>query len=643
MIVNAMTAPRKRINARDDDAFDLVIVGYYDGPNPYLNRNALVFDFSLTHTPEPPPIATLHRQLVRRFPKLTLSATYAELFAQTLQQICQLDWGIDIERFSLSAHSDDVQRIAVECLHIDTTWDALYLTWDWWESLHQTQTPDFDFETRFSELQRQFNRSIYGGPTTYALLRAAWVRDIPTMYLPDEGLIQYGYGRYARRGIATTFDGDSHIDSDFTCRKDDCKRFLKRRGFPVPVGEVVDCLEDAVEVALAIGYPVVVKPLMGHKGIGVTAGIVDETELAFAWQKAVESLPLAEGDVPRIIVESLVTGDDYRLLCVNGRFVAALKREPAFVIGDGRHTLKRLIDLENATPMRADTATSPLGKIRSDDAMLNYLAEQKLSLDSIPPVGHKVKLRKVANLSLGGVSENVTHRIHPDNIALCNAIASQFKLLCLGIDALTTDISQPWQESDFGIIEINAAPGIAMHLNPAYGDPIDVPGKIMEALFPDLQRTRMATVLFNRLYEEELQPLLEGLQRQFPTLTIGGLCGDGVWLDLQRQPFFRRDYGRNIRSLLRHAQLDLMIMECWGDLFYEQGCTVQGAHLIILNDPSPGEKLLSRDLLKGGTLVTKTHQKITIRRERGIETHRLSHPHELNTLYLQEISRLLQA
>ncbi len=645
-----MTTPRPRINARATDAFDLIVVRFYDGPNPYLGRRALVWDFALTGAPTPPPLVAIHRLLTARFPTAAFpappssaaAADYAALFGHTVRVISQLDWGLQLTQLAIEARPDGVQRVAVECLHGDTTWDSLYLAWDWWESLHQpAAAAELAFDSRFTALQQQFNRSIYGGPTTYSLLRAAAERQIPTLFLADEGLIQYGYGRHARRGIATTFDRDSHLDSDFTCRKDDCKQFLHQRGFPVPTGEVVDNLDDALEVAAALGYPVVVKPLMGHKGIGVTAGIDDDAQLAFAWQKAVETLPPEAQEAPAIIVERFVVGDDYRLLCVNGQFAAALKREPAFVIGDGKRTIRQLIDAENATPARADTATSPLGKIRCDDAMAQCLAEQRLAEATVLPKGQKVKLRKVANLSLGGVSENVTDRIHPANVALCNAIASQFQLLCLGIDALTGDISRPWDGGDFGIIEINAAPGIAMHLNPAVGAPVDVPGKILDALFPDPLKARMPTVLFNRLYEETLEPLLLALQRQFPRLTLGGMCGDGVWLDGQRQPFSRRHYARNVRHLLRHPHLDLLIVECWGDLFYDEGCPVQGAHLVVLDNPSSGEKLLSRELLPGGTLITKQQHQLSFRRGSRLETQRLDANADLVALYLREIAALL--
>src|SRR4028119_2285121 len=146
-----------------------------------------------------------------------------------------------------------------------------------------------------------FRRSVYGGPTVYALLHTAYDKGIPTFYLWDEGLMQYGYGKKQVRGIATTFDCDSHIDSDFTTRKDDCKAFLHTLGFPVPKGNIVVSREEAISVAKAIGYPVAVKPVVGHKGIGVTADVQNAEELKFAFDRAIDAVP--EDQAIEVIVE----------------------------------------------------------------------------------------------------------------------------------------------------------------------------------------------------------------------------------------------------------------------------------------------------------------------------------------------------
>jgi cyanophycin synthetase len=237
-------------------------------------------------------------------------------------------------------------------------------------------------------LQNIFRRSVYGGPTVYALLRKAYEKGIPAFYLWDEGLMQYGYGRKQVRGIATTFDGDSHIDSDFTTRKDDCKAFLATLGFPVPKGEIVTSREGALDAAEDIGYPVAIKPVVGHKGIGVTADVRNSEELRAAFNRAVKAIP--EEQSIRVIVEKSISGSDFRLLCVNGRFVAATERRPASIVGDGYSTISELIDRENRADARRDTPTSAMSKIQLDEAMDMYLEEQGLSLDSIVKDGQRV-------------------------------------------------------------------------------------------------------------------------------------------------------------------------------------------------------------------------------------------------------------
>lgn len=332
-----------RINARETDAFDIANVRHFIGPNPYLDSEALVLDFALTGQPVPLSLPDLQAKAAEQFPSLRLppesrehGADYATLFARTASEAGKLKMGLHLSKWSIKRY-DRFDRVALQTLHKGTQKGVVYFVWDWFEALNQGEA--FDFDGRFVELQESFSNSVYGGPSTYSLIRAAHKRGIPTTYLWDEGLVQYGYGSRQVRGASTTFDRDSQLDSDFTTRKDDCKLFLEEYGYPVPTGEVVESLEEALDMAENIGYPVVIKPLSGHKGIGVTANIQDPDQLEFAFDKAVESMH--EEGPPQIIVEKFVTGHDYRLLCVAGDFVAAVKREPASVTGDGRSTVGR--------------------------------------------------------------------------------------------------------------------------------------------------------------------------------------------------------------------------------------------------------------------------------------------------------------
>nr|WP_242025766.1 cyanophycin synthetase [Leptolyngbya sp. FACHB-36] len=450
--------------------------------------------------------------------------------------------------------------------------------------------------------------------------------------------MQYGYGKKQVRGVATTFDTDSHLDSDFTTRKDDCKAFLGSLGFPVPKGSVVVSLDEALSEARRIGYPVAIKPVDGHKGIGVTADVQDAEELERAYDRSVAAIP--ENQSVRIIVESSLSGKDYRLLCVNGRFVAATERQPASIVGDGESTVQELIDRENQSPARTDTPTSPLGKIKTDESMMLYLEEQRLSLESVIEQGRKVFLRKVANLSAGGLSIDATPQVHPDTIILAQDVAQQFRLTCLGIDVIAQDISKSWRESSFGIIEINAAPGIFMHLKPTVGETVDVTSRILETFFESSASARIPIVTFNRVSVEDLLELIDRLLEHHPEWTIGAVCREGVFVN-RSEKNLSRDYNANVLNLLRNRKLDLLIAEYSEDVLEKEGMFYYGSNLVVLDEPSETEKVLTRDALDRSTVVIKHNNTVTIQREGLMEQYSLGPNEAFQRVYLKELATLL--
>ncbi|MCU0537892.1 MAG: cyanophycin synthetase, partial [Hydrococcus sp. Prado102] len=297
-----------RVNARKTDAFDIFNFKFYIGANPYLNTRSLAFDFTLTGNSEPLPLEEYVSIISDRYPHLGEKTyeSYAHLFARTVAEVGKLDMGLHLDNWNVASYPD-YARIAVRSLHERTTREVVYFVWDWFEAI--TQDKEIGFDEPIKTLQNQFRLSVYGGPTVYALLRTADAKGIPTFYLWDEGLMQYGYGKNLIRGIATTFDSDSHIDSDFTTRKDDCKAFLRTLGFPVPQGEIVVFQREALAVAKEIGYPVAVKPVVGHKGIGVTAEVQNADELESAFDRASRAIPAHERI--RIIVEKSIWGSDF--------------------------------------------------------------------------------------------------------------------------------------------------------------------------------------------------------------------------------------------------------------------------------------------------------------------------------------------
>jgi cyanophycin synthetase len=627
-----------RVNARATDAFDLFNFKHYIGPNPYLDTATLVFDFAVNEYRQPLPIDDYVSIVSERYPQPRLAKTYeshAHLFAQTVSEVGKLDMGLYLNHWSVKPYPNYV-RISVQTLHARTTRAVVYLVWDWFEAI--TQDEDFGFEVQIKVLQDLFRQSVYGGPTVYALLRTAYEKSIPTFYLWDEGLMQYGHGKKQVRGVATTFDCDSHLDSDFTTRKDDCKAFLSTLGFPVPKGDIVLSFEEAQAVAREINYPVAVKPVVGHKGIGVTADVQDESELKSAFGRALKAIP--EDQPKQMIVEKSISGADFRLLCVNGRFVAATERRPASIVGDGSSTVSELIKRENQMPARMDTPTSPLSKIQCDESMEMYLDEQGLSLDSTIEAGRTVYLRKVANLSAGGVSIDATRTVHPDNIILAQDIAQHFRLTCLGIDVIARSLAKSWKSGDFGILEINAAPGIFMHLNPAVGESVDVPSHILETFFESRVAARIPIITFNQVSVQELQETIDHILFQHPDWTIGAVCRDAVFVN-RAEKILNRDYNSNVQNLLRNPKLDLLIAEYKEDVLEREGMFYQGSNMVVLNNPTEIEMMLTREILDDSTIVIREGNNISIRRKGLMEQYELGSAELFSRVYLKEIATIL--
>lgn len=636
MVTEAIT-DTIRVNARKSDAFDIFNIKHYMGPNPYLDKAAVVFDFAPTGYMAPRSIDEYVEILGEVYPHLRDQTyeSYPQIFARTVSEVNKLDMGLHLDRWSVKPN-DNSTKIAVETLHARTSRGVIYFVWDWFESI--THGEEFAFETQIKKLQNSFRQSVYGGPTVYALLRTAHDKKIPSFYLWDEGLMQYGYGKKLVRGVATTFDCDSHLDSDFTTRKDDCKAFLGNLGFPVPKGDVVTSLGDALNTADKIGYPVAVKPVSGHKGIGVTADVQNAEELKAAFGRALKGIP--DDQQTQVIVEKSIKGADFRLLCVNGRFVAATERRPAWVVGDGRSTIAQLIERENHKPVRLDTPTSPMSKIQCDEAMEMFLSEQKLSLDSVIDQGRTVYLRKVANLSSGGVSIDATRTVHPDNIILAQDIAQHFKLVCMGIDVISPSLSQSWKSGNFGILEINSAPGVFMHLNPAVGESVDVPSHLLETFFESGEDARIPIITFNQISVQELQQTIDHILLQHPDWTIGAICRDGVFVN-RSEKILHKDYNSNVQSLLRNPKLDLLIAAYAEDILERDGMFYQGSNMVVLDNPTETEMMLARDIIDDSTVVVREGNNISIRRKGLIEQYTLGEDEPFRRVYLKEIPTIL--
>ncbi|WP_431191010.1 cyanophycin synthetase [Leptolyngbya subtilissima] len=344
-----------------------------------------------------------------------------------------------------------------------------------------------DLEQDLADLT-EFRLDAALGPSTEAIVRAAEIQDIPWMQLSTRAMIQLGYGRYQQRVQATLSSKTSILAVELASDKEGTKQILRNAGVPVPRGTVInylDELENAIEDVG--GYPIVIKPLDGNHGRGITIDI-DTFEVA---EEAYE----AAKEVSRgVIVERFYRGRDHRVLVINGRVIAVAERVPAHVVGDGKSTIEQLIDVTNQDPRRGVGHDNLLTRIEVDRTTWQLLDRKGYTLDTVLPEGEMCYLRATANLSTGGIAIDRTDDIHPDNIWVAQRIAKTIGLDIAGIDVVTTDISKPLREVDGVIVEVNAAPGLRMHVCPSVGIARNVAEPILAMLFPPGQPARIPVV-----------------------------------------------------------------------------------------------------------------------------------------------------
>jgi cyanophycin synthetase len=322
------------------------------------------------------------------------------------------------------------------------------------------------------------------GPSAMELVRAAQARDIPVYRLNDASLIQVGQGKYQQRIEAALTSKTSHIAVEIASDKNLANNILADLGLPAPKQRLVYSVDEAMGAAERIGYPVVIKPVDGNHGRGVTVNITAEDGVAAAFENAD-----AEGSA--VVVETMLHGDDHRLLVVNGQLAAAARRVPGHVKGDGRHTIAELVDIVNQDPRRGVGHENVLTRLELDDQAKRLLEEKGYTKKTVPAEGEEVYLRKTANISTGGTAVDVTDTIHPDNKLMAERAIGAIGLDVGAVDFLTTDITKSYRETGGGICEINAGPGLRMHIAPSEGTPRDVGGAIMDMLFPPGTQARV--------------------------------------------------------------------------------------------------------------------------------------------------------
>ena len=334
---------------------------------------------------------------------------------------------------------------------------------------------------------REIRERVRLGPSTGSIVEEAVARDIPWIRLGTNSLVQLGYGVSQMRFQATITCKTSNIAVDIACNKEETKRLLSLASIPVASGGICVDEEDLDDVIKKIGYPIVLKPLDGNHGKGASINVKNRED-------AVAGLAFAKTYSRRVIVEKFITGYDFRVLIIDNKLVAAAKREPAHVKGDGKSSIAELIAITNLDPKRGYGHENVLTQIDVDRDTTDLLEKLNYTLQTIPKAGETVYLKSTANLSTGGTSVDVTDMMHPENIFICERISRVIGLDICGVDIMAENLTQPLKENGGCILEVNAAPGFRMHLAPSEGLPRNVAAPVIDMLYPPGKPSRIPII-----------------------------------------------------------------------------------------------------------------------------------------------------
>ncbi|MEO6490512.1 MAG: cyanophycin synthetase [Ferruginibacter sp.] len=417
------------------------------------------------------------------------------------------------------------------------------------------------------------------GPSTGCIVEEAAKRGIPFIRLNKHSLVQLGYGIHQKRIRATIASTTGNIAVDIACDKEETKNLLGAAEIPVPKGDVVRTEEGLLNSIQRIGFPMVIKPIDGNHGKGNTTNIttLDQALVAFA---------AAKNYGRNVIVEKYITGFDFRILVINYKFICAALRTPASVIGDGKNTIQYLVDETNKDPRRGYGHEKVLTQITVDQFTQKILDEKGYTLDTIAAKNELVFLKPTANLSTGGTSTDVTDEVHPANIVMCERIAKIIGLDICGIDIMATDLRTPVTENGGAILEVNAAPGFRMHIDPSIGLPRNVAEPVVDMLFPKGSAGTIPIIAITGTNGKTTTTRLTAHIAKTAGYKVGCTTSDGVYI--QNQLMMKGDCTGPVSSnfVLKDPTVDFAVLECARGGILKNGLAFQHCDVAIVTNIS---------------------------------------------------------
>jgi cyanophycin synthetase len=423
------------------------------------------------------------------------------------------------------------------------------------DAIRPSAAPDRDWnfaEERDSFIRYAQRRAL--GPSTASLVNAAEERHIPWLRLNEYSLVQFGHGRYQQRIQATTTGKTSNIAVELASDKEETNAILRDLGLPVPKQRIVRSTSQAVRAAERIGYPVVLKPLAGNHGRGVSINLKNPEEVELAFNKAQE-----HGRA--VVVEAFIDGFDHRLVVIDGKLVAAAKRVPGHVVGDGEHNIEQLVETVNRDPRRGVGHEKVLTRLEFDHQAERLLAKLGYDRNTVPAAGEIVYLRSTANLSTGGTAIDVTDSVHPDNRQMAIRAIKAIGLDIGGVDFLTRDIAESYRDAGGGICEVNAGPGFRMHVAPSEGTPRDVGGAVIDMLFPPGAPSRIPIAAITGTNGKTTTSRMLAHILKMAGKTVGLTSTDGVYIDGNLSVPGDMTGPVSAQMILRDPSVDAAVME----------------------------------------------------------------------------------